>query len=363
MTDRIQCRLAELRTAMVSAGVDLVVLGPGSHMQWLLGWYPHPDERPCLLLIGSERVAFLVPALTAGDVKPVVAMQVHAWRDADGPDAALRAAVADMGAGVGTLALDETMRADFAMLVQRVLPEAVIVFTESTVGRLRQIKDNGEIAALQTAAGIADRAMDAAMAAIRPGVREIEIVETVRRSFAEAGAVMQFAIVGSGPNSALPHHAPGPRRLRAGDAVVVDIGGKIDGYNSDITRMAVVGPEPEAFGTIHAIANAAVEAALDAARPGNSIAGVDRAARAVIEDAGYGECFIHRTGHGLGVDVHEPPYMVSTATGILEKGMVFSIEPGIYLPDRFGIRLEDIVVLRDDGPEILSRLGRATVRC
>jgi len=363
MTDRGLHRFVDLRARMVSEGVDLVVLGPGAHMQWLLGYHPHPDERPCVLLIGPERAAFLVPALNAADVRAATSVPLHSWSDADGPDAALRAALAEVGATVRCLALDETMRADFALLVQRALPNAGIVFTETTVGHLRQIKDRGEIAALQRAAGIADTAIGVAVAAISPGTREVEIVEAVRRSFAAAGAVMQFAIIGSGPNSALPHHAPGQRCIAPGDAVVVDIGGRIDGFNSDITRMAVVGAEPDLFGEVHAIVNDAVEAALAVVRPGCTAAAVDQAARSVIDDAGYGEYFVHRTGHGLGIDVHEPPYITSNSTVTLQEGMAFSIEPGIYLPNRFGVRLEEIVVLRQDGPEILSGLAREPFRC
>ena len=140
--------------------------------------------------------------------------------------------------------------------------------------------------------------------------------------------------------------------------MVIDIGGRKDGFPSDITRMAVVGRPPEGYGQIHTIVEKAVQAALKAARPGVKARDVDAAARRVIDDAGYGEYFVHRTGHGMGIDGHEPPYITSTSETVLEEGMVFSIEPGIYLPGRFGIRLEDIVILREDGPEILSSLPR-----
>ena len=164
--------------------------------------------------------------------------------------------------------------------------------------------------------------------------------------------------MGAGGNGAFPHHQTGDTVLQSGDAVVMDIGGGMDGYSSDITRMAVIGTPPDGYGEIHAIVEAAVQAAMAAARPGVMAHVVDDAARGVITDAGYGDYFVHRTGHGMGLEIHEQPYLTSASETVLDTGMVFSIEPGIYLPGRFGIRLEDIVILRPDGPEIFSELPR-----
>ena len=180
----------------------------------------------------------------------------------------------------------------------------------------------------------------------------------MKEHFASEGATPAFWIVGAASNGAFPHHQTGERKLAEGDAVVIDIGGRKGGFPSDITRMAVVGHPPEGYGQIHTIVEKAVQAALKAARPGVKARDVDAAARGVIEDAGYGEYFVHRTGHGMGVDGHEPPYITATSETILREGMVFSIEPGIYLPGRFGIRLEEIVILRETGPEIFSSLPR-----
>ena len=173
-----------------------------------------------------------------------------------------------------------------------------------------------------------------------------------------AGAKPLFTIVGAGPNGAFPHHQTGETVLKSGDAIVMDIGAGMEGYSSDITRMAVMGTAPEGYDEIHAIVNAAVEAALAAAKPGVRAHVVDDAARGVITEAGYGAFFVHRTGHGLGTEVHEPPYITASSQTVLDEGMVFSIEPGIYMPGRFGLRLEEIVILRQDGPEILSDLPR-----
>ncbi|MEZ5812183.1 MAG: Xaa-Pro peptidase family protein [Rhizobiaceae bacterium] len=354
-----QKRLAALRVRMAETGTDLVALGPGPHIDWLLGFHPHPDERPCLLLVGPKEEAFLMPALNAEGSREMTDVAFHEWADADGPLDALNAALAATGSDrARSVALDETMRADFALLLLDNLPNARRSFSDDTIGALRMRKDDTEFALLKENALIDDRAMRAAFDALKPGATELEIAGAVRAHFGSEGAVAQFTIVGSGPNGAFPHHQTGNRRLATGDAIVIDIGGRRDGFPSDMTRMAVLGHAPEGYEAVHAVVEKAVQAALAAAKPGVKAREVDAAARNVISDAGYGEYFVHRTGHGLGIEVHEPPYITATSETVLDEGMVFSIEPGIYLPGRFGIRLEEIVILRADGPEIFSELPR-----
>lgn len=355
-------RLTKLRRMMADQGVDLVALGPGKHLEWLLGVHPHGDERPLLACVTTENVGFLMPALEAESARTQTDLPFYEWSDADGPSAAFDRLLSDFDAGAArSIVLDETMRADFAALVQDNLLNAKRAFTASTVGRLRAMKDADEAARLKRNAQQADRAMQAAWAAMKPGMTEIEVAEVVKASFASEGARPLFWIVGAGGNGAFPHHQTGETVLKPGDAVVMDIGATSEGYCSDITRAAVIGAAPEGFAEVHAIVNAAVEAALDAAKPGAKAHEVDDAARGVIEQAGYGEYFVHRTGHGLGVEVHEPPYISASSEVVLEEGNCFSIEPGIYLPGRFGVRLEEIVILKGDGPEILSDLPRDAV--
>jgi Xaa-Pro aminopeptidase len=360
MTEQTTRRLAALREKMAATGTGLVAIGPGSHMDWVVGFHPHPDERPCLLLIGPERHTFLMPALNAEGSREATDIAFFNWSDAEGPEAALSAALDDIGAmAPGKVALDETMRADFALLLIDALPaDTARCFTPETLGALRMRKDEAEYRKLKMNAGIADRAMQAAFARVRPGMTENELAAEIRSHFVSEGASPQFWIVGAGGNGAFPHHSASDRVIVEGDAIVIDIGGRKQGFPSDITRMAVVGQPPEGYGQIHSIVEKAVQAALKAARPGVMAKEVDAAARGVIEAAGYGAYFVHRTGHGLGIDIHEPPYVTATAETVLDEGMVFSIEPGIYLPGRFGIRLEEIVILRQDGPEILSGLPR-----
>lgn len=363
MNETTARRLASLRAKMAETGADLVALGPAAHMHWLLGFHPHADERPCFLLIGPQGETFLMPALNAEGSRVHTDIAFHEWEDATGPHQALGDALAAIGAASAkNVVLDETMRADSALLLLDRLPGARHSFGGETVGALRMRKDEAEYASLKDNALVADRALSDGLAALRPGMSELDAAEIIRAGFLEQGAQPVFCIVGSGPNGAFPHHQTGLRKLQHGDAVVIDTGGKKGDFSSDITRMAAIGEPPQGYEAVHDVVERAVRAALEAARPGVKCRDVDAAARGVITEAGYGKYFVHRTGHGLGIEVHEPPYLTSTSDTVLDTGMVFSIEPGIYLPGRFGIRLEEIVILRDDGPEILSGLPRTLHR-
>ena len=355
----MQNKINSLKLRMKDNNVDLVVLGPGTHMNWLLGFNPYPDERPCMLLVGKEKEAFLMPSVNAEDVRNRTDIAINSWKDENGPDQALKEALLYIGeSSAKHIAIDEAMRSHFALIVIEALPNPTYEFTTSTIGALRMRKDQPEFINLKENALIDDRAMQAGFAAIKEGVTELEIGEAINKHFISEGAKPQFCIVGSGPNGAFPHHHTGDRKVEYGDAVLIDIGGRKGTFPSDMTRMSVLGEPPEGYLEIHAIVERAVQAAMAAAKPGAMAKDVDAAARGVITEAGYGEFFVHRTGHGLGIDIHEPPYITATSEVILDEGMVFSIEPGIYLQGRFGVRLEEIVILRADGPEILSELTR-----
>ncbi|WP_248304978.1 Xaa-Pro peptidase family protein [Devosia sp. FKR38] len=359
MTVDTKARLAGLRDRMRSQGVDLVAICPSPHMDWLVGFHPMLCERPCLLLVGPEREAFLMPALNAEGSRGRTEIPFHVWADHNGPNTAFLAALAEVGGtSARHIVLDETMRVDFAALLTDALPEAKRSFTDDTLSYLRMRKNQREYAALKLNALTADKAMQAGFAAMRPGMTEKQLATIVFDAFTVQGVEPGFAVIAAGSNGAFPHHFNSDRALAEGDAVVMDIGGRIDGFPSDITRMAVVGRPPEGYGQVHAIVERAVVAALEAVKPGALARDVDAAARTVIADAGYGEYFVHRTGHGMGIGGHEEPYITATSDIVLAEGMVFTIEPGIYLPGRFGIRLEDVVIVRADGPEILSGLSR-----
>ena len=357
----MQHKINSLRARMKDNNVDLVVLGPGTHMKWLLGFNTHSDERPCMLLIGKEKEAFLMPSVNAEDVRNRTDIAINSWNDEIGPDQALKDALEfTNSSNAKHIAIDEAMRSHFALILIEALPKPSYEFTASTIGALRMRKDQTEFINLKENALIDDRAMQAGFAAIKEGITELEIGEAINKHFISEGAKPQFCIVGSGPNGAFPHHHTGNRKVEYGDVVLIDIGGRKGTFPSDMTRMSVLGEPPEEYLKVHNIVEQAVQAAMLAARPGVMAKEVDAAARGVITEAGYGDYFVHRTGHGLGIDIHEPPYITATSEVILDEGMVFSIEPGIYLQGRFGVRLEEIVILRSDGPEILSELSRET---
>jgi Xaa-Pro aminopeptidase len=358
-------RAARMRQALGAAGIDLLALAPTNNLRYALGGFAPPgDERFCALLIAAEGIAMVIPSLNLQQARENVSgVPFYAYADEAGPSAALAEALRLLHASnAATVAVDEEMYADHLLVLQAALPNAKYRRAGEVVAPLRSRKDAAEIQALKAAAATADAGVLAVYEALRPGITETQLVEVAGAAMRRAGAdAVAFAGIGAGPHTALPHHHPGQTALRPGDVVFIDIGSTLNGYCSDITRMAVVegaAPDPE-FARVRVVVEAAVQAALAAARPGVTARSVDAAARDVITDAGYGDNFVHRTGHGLGLSVHEPPYITSTEDLVLDEGMVFSIEPGIYLPGRFGCRLEEIVYLDATGARVFSGLSRA----
>jgi Xaa-Pro aminopeptidase len=355
-------RLERLRDGMEHAGVELVALAPTDNLRWLLGFAPLYDERASLLVVGPRDAAMVMPALNAEQTAAEVPeVELVRWADEDGPVAALHEAIARASAGhsPARVAADPQMRGDHLLELQAATPGAHTIDATAVLGPLRAVKDATELGLLADAAANADRAVQAAWAACAPGVAEREVAEAVRAAFRSAGDEPEFALVGGGPHSAFPHHETGERPLTAGDAVVIDVGAIHRGYHSDITRMAVIGEPSDRYREVHAVVESAVVAAMAATRPGATCGEVDAAAREVIEDAGFGAYFVHRTGHGLGLSGHEPPWIMAGSDVVLAQGMVHSIEPGVYLPDELGVRLEEIVQVTADGCARLSELDRA----
>jgi Xaa-Pro aminopeptidase len=344
---------------MSASAVDLAAVAPSDNLRYLLGFSPVADERACLLLVTPQDAVMVMPALNAEQTAAAVpGMALVCWADAEGPQQALAEALQRLSvSGRPRLAVDPEMRSDHLLLLladSDAVPESAGLMLSA----LREVKDAEELAALAASAAVADRAMQAGFAACGSGAAEREVAEAVSASMREGGAEPEFAIVGGGANGAFPHHHTGERTFQQGDAIVIDIGGRRAGYMSDITRMAFVGEPSDRYLEVHAVVEAAVIAAMAAARPGARCGKVDRAARQVIEDAGYGEHFVHRTGHGLGLSVHESPWIMAGEQTVLRPGVVHSIEPGIYLPGEFGVRLEEIVRITQSGCERLSALPR-----
>ncbi|KGM89282.1 Xaa-Pro aminopeptidase [Roseovarius mucosus DSM 17069] len=355
-----QSRLANLRARMEVTGSDLVVLGPSSHMAWLSDVHPHGDERPVMLLITRDYAGFLMPSLNAASARQSTDLPFHMWRDDEGPHAALQDILSACNANRPGLSvvLDETMRTDFSLLLLDHLQAPNRRFTDDTVGALRACKDAAEFDAIKAAHLLNDRAVEAAFDALRIGMTERDLVQVIQEFYGAHGATLEFCSVCFGPSGAFPHHTPGATRLERDMPVLLDTGCRLNGYPSDMTRCGFFGAPDTTYTEVFTVVDQAVRAALDAAHPGALARDVDKAARDVITAAGYGDRFLHRTGHGLGIDIHEPPYITATSETPLSVGNVFSIEPGIYLDGRFGLRLEEIVILRSGGAEVFSDMPR-----
>lgn len=355
-----QDRLERVRHRLADLGVHLLALPPGEDFLYLVGFSPLRDERACFLLIAPDRTTLLVPRLNADQVAAHLDVPLVPYTDAQGPEEALREALGDTRATV--VAVGDDMRADHLLLLQQELPGARFVLASVVLAPLRMRKDPEELDTLRRSAAAADAGVLGAVEAVREGATERELAEAAARAMQKAGAeAVLFTLVACGPHSAFPHHEASDRALRRGEPVLLDLGARVGGYCSDITRMAFLGEPPARYREIHGVVEEAVRAALGVIRPGVPVAEVDRAARHVIAQAGYIDRFLHRTGHGLGLSPHEPPSVADPNPLILEEGMVFTVEPGIYLPGEFGVRLEEAVVVRRDGPEVLSRLPRAVM--
>jgi len=354
-------RINHLQNELRNNDIDLVAVGPTANMRYLAGYASHPDERLCLLLITQNNVQAVVPALNAEDWIAHSDIPPFTWADNDGPGKALAAALSPTSK-VQKLAVDGAMRADFLLAVLEATRPDVTVPADSFIATLRARKSAEEIELLQRSASLADRAVLTVMDACIPGVTEIELTWVAETAFRQGGAdKVEFTLIASGPNGAYPHHHSGSRKLQKGDAVIIDIGASLDDYKSDITRMVFLGePSPEFLAAYNAV-KVANEAGRAVVRPGVTAQEVDRATRGILASQDLDEYFVHRTGHGLGLEVHEPPWIMEGNQTPLEAGMVFSVEPGVYLPGRYGIRIEDIVVVTDTGVRLLTGLDHELV--
>ncbi len=352
----LRARLERAREAAAGTGL---LIAPGSDLRYLLGRAGGSFERLTTLVIPADGPpALVVPKLEAPGFADLplaeLGVEVVTWVDGDDP----YGVAADRLRGSERVAVSDFTPALHVLALREALPKAEQILAGPIVRELRMRKDAAEIAALRKAGAAIDRVHARVGEWLRPGRTEAEVGADIAAAIVEEGhALAEFVIVGSGPNGASPHHSVSDRVVETGDVVVVDIGGPVaEGYNSDSTRTYAVGkPRDPDVAATYAVLRDAQQAAVDAVRPGVSAESIDAAARDVIEAAGFGEFFIHRTGHGIGLDVHEDPYIVSGNGLILEPGMAFSIEPGIYQPGRWGARIEDIVVVTEDGVEPMNR--------
>jgi Xaa-Pro aminopeptidase len=355
-------RLGALRKAMAETGTDLVVVGPSANLRYLLGYRALAGDRITTLLVTSSSAVMLMPDF---DVDEFVAAtgheQVVPWSDKVGPGPAVAEAFGRL----------DGLPEDPVSLVDDELPFAFLTHLRDRLGTrsaglaselfggLRLVKTPEEAEKIARAGELVSVGVDVALAAAEPGMTELQLAATIDAALRAGGAeTVDYVLVAGGPGSAAPHHQASARTLREGEPVLVDIAGRLDGYFADITQQAFLGEPSDEYLHAYETVRAAQEAGVAAARVGATAHDVDRVATQVIVDAGLGEWSGPRTGHGLGLDVHEPPSVVEGDRTELEPGVVVTVEPGVYIPGRFGIRIEDTVLVTDDGPRRLTRGSR-----
>jgi Xaa-Pro aminopeptidase len=354
----LRARLDRARSAAAAADTDALLIAPGSDLRYLIGQAGGSFERLTTLVVPADGTpALVVPKLEAPGYADVptdeLGIDLLTWVDGDDP----YKLVADRLGQTGRVAVSDFTPALHVLALRAALGEAEQTLAGPVVRELRMRKDAAEIASLRDAGAAIDRVHARVHEWLRAGRTEAEVGADIAAAIVEEGHVRaDFVIVGSGPNGASPHHDVSDRVIEKGDVVVVDIGGPLPaGYNSDSTRTYAVGaPRDADVAETYAVLQRAQAASVAAVKPGVTAEQVDAAAREVITDAGFGEYFIHRTGHGIGLDVHEEPYIIAGNTLPLEPGMAFSVEPGIYQPGRWGARIEDIVIVTADGVEAVN---------
>jgi Xaa-Pro aminopeptidase len=382
--DRYEQRLQRTQAVLPDHDAAALLIGVGADLVWLTGYAALPLERLTMLVVAQQgRPSMVVPRLEQPAAQTAPAVQAGlvdlvAWQETDDPFGLvaelLRASgsrpeiqLGPLGGAwgrLGSLLVSDTLRASFLLSLQAAVPDAAFGVASPVLSPLRAIKDDEEVALLRLAAEAADRVVAHIAAGRLVGRSEADVAREVRdRLVAEGHDEAAFAIVASGPNSASPHHEAAEREIRPGEPIVLDIGGRLGGYHSDITRtLWVTGDDDqrpdEDFSALFEVLQRAQAAGREAVAAGVPSEQVDAAARAVIAEAGLGEHFIHRTGHGIGIEGHEEPYLVAGNATPLAVGHAFSVEPGIYLDGRYGARIEDIVICTSDGADSLNRLPR-----
>ena len=360
-------RWQRLTAQIVAHGLDGLALVPGPNLFYVSGIHVHMSERPIVLFIpADDDPAIIIPTLEAMKAREagIPTERIFDWNDAEGYHGAFQQACAHLELADYMLGVEALhMRVLEVQLLQRYAPGLQIAHAEPALSALRSTKDAAEISAMEKAIAIAEKALQRIVPRIKIGLSERQVAAMLTQELLASGAdsIAFGPIVSSGPNSASPHAVPTSRALQQGDLLVVDWGVYVDDYPSDITRTFAVGQIDDELRRIYDVVRQANEAARQAVRPGVTGQEIDRVARQVIESAGYGEYFIHRTGHGLGLEVHETPDMSPVNNQPIAPGNVFTIEPGIYLPGRGGVRIEDNIVATDDGSHTLTSFTRELI--
>ena len=351
-------RLDDLRAWMASADVEALYVTRPVSIAYITGVQAEPYERLMALAVKGDRVTLIVPAIEVENAERAkTSADIVSWRDGEDPYRLVHRALH----GTSRLGVEkEHLTVASAESLRERLGAHDLVDVAPEIRRLRRTKSPAELEKLQRAAAITDAATEEILEWIREGKTELEVAHSLGASIGAAGGTLAFeTLVLSGPNSALPHGRPSGRRIGAGDLVLLDFGAAFEGYRADTTRVAVVGEPDARQREIHALVLAAHDAAISAVRAGATTGDVDSAAREVIDSAGLGDQFFHRTGHGLGLETHEEPSLDPGSRTKLEVGMVFTVEPGVYIPGWGGVRIEDDIVVEADGCRLLTTADRS----
>ena len=353
-------RMRRVAADAARAGLDGLLITPGPELFWLTGYRPTAitERLTVLVLVPDREPTLLVPTLERPDAEGAVgapSLSIVDWADGEDPFVRAGAFLRE----TATMGISDSAWAMHLLGLQGAVPGSSYRSLTQSLPMLRAVKDVNELARLAAAGGAADATYEQILGVRFAGRKETDVAADLARLLREHGhEQVDFTVVGSGPNGANPHHEAGDRTIEVGDAVVLDFGGLMHGYGSDTSRTVCVGEPSAEVREVHEIVRLAQQAGVEAVRPGVACQEIDRAARSVITDAGYGEQFIHRTGHGVGTTTHEPPYMIEGEEQPLVPGMCFSVEPGIYLAGRFGVRIEDIVTVTETGGRRLNNTGR-----
>lgn len=360
--DIYESRLSVIREKMKERDIDGIILFPSSNQYYATGFRTFPGERLLLTIIPlMGEPFFIAPMLYESQVKKESRIRdIIPWTDEDKPYEILKMAMGKRGIKSGRFAVDDNMYAVQLLSMINALPEIEFLPMGDLLGNLRLSKSAEEIDNIRIASKIVDEVVEEVRKNARPGMTEIEIAAMMEFEMRKRGSEGPSfeTIVGSGPNSALPHYNAGERRVNTGEFIVLDFGAIYKGYCSDTTRTLCMGKPTDKMREVYNVVKEAQEIGVRTVKPGIRAKKVDAAVRKYISDKGYGEYFTHRTGHGLGLEVHEEPYISGISESILKPGMVFSIEPGIYIEGEFGVRIEDIVVVTEDGCERLNNYKR-----
>lgn len=360
---QVHKRLDKLQLIMRDAGLDIVALIPGATLRYLIGGVHYVMERPIVLFIPlDEQPVAVIPQLEVPLFKAKqIDLRIVSWSDAEGYDQAFRAGLDMLHPAGKTIAVEGTrMRFFEGEAIRRWAEGSTIIAADAQLARLRMNKDDDEIDALRHAVAISEQALRLTLDAVRVGMSEIELADILEAHMNALGSEEPSfkTILHGGGNTALPHSGPLPYRIQPGDPLLIDFGAVYQGYHADITRVVFVGEPNKEFRHFYDVVQAANAAGRAAAGPGVAAEAVDIAARSVLIEAGYGRLIRHRTGHGIGLESHEAPYIVKGNKQLLEPGMVFTVEPGIYEMNRIGVRIEDDLLITGDGAESISTFSR-----